>query len=87
MRGANQGLEIPGRRFRSRLILSADAALVNTVIVAAPDPERTAWAFKLAVEARRETYEAGLAEWLPVASAASPLTAFLEQPPLAQRDS
>src|SRR5215207_3856691 len=42
--------------------LGADAALVNTAIAIAADPNRMAIAFKLAVEAGRAAYEMGLGE-------------------------
>ncbi|MHB8519374.1 MAG: thiazole synthase [Limisphaerales bacterium] len=58
--------------------LGADAALVNTAIAVAGDPNRMAVAFKLAVEAGRMAFEVGLAEQQATASASSPLTAFLE---------
>lgn len=58
--------------------LGADAALVNTAIAVAGDPNRMAVAFKLAVEAGRTAFEVGLAEQQATASATSPLTAFLE---------
>lgn len=59
--------------------LGASACLVNTAVAVAGDPVRMAAAFRAAVEAGREAYEAGL----PVpgspltAEASSPLTAFL----------
>lgn len=61
--------------------LGADAVLVNTAIAVAGDPERMAAAFRQAVVAGREAYEAGLggiSESLE-ASASSPLTAFLNE--------
>ena len=61
--------------------LGADAVLVNTAIAIAGDPERMAAAFRQAVIAGREAYEAGLggiSESLE-ASASSPLTAFLNE--------
>ncbi|HZV33163.1 MAG TPA: thiazole synthase [Verrucomicrobiae bacterium] len=58
--------------------LGADAVLVNTAIAVASDPNRMAHAFKLAVEAGRIAYETGLAEQQEIASATSPLTAFLD---------
>ena len=60
---------------------SADAVLVNTAIAAAADPVAMGLAFKLAVEAGRLGYEAGLAgrsaKTAPEAHGTSPLTAFL----------
>ena len=61
--------------------LGASAVLVNTAIAVAGDPVRMATAFKQAVEAGREAYEAGLGGSAPTleASASSPLTAFLDK--------
>jgi thiazole synthase len=63
------------------LEMGADAVLVNTAIAAATDPVAMGAAFKLAVEAGRIGYEAGLAgrasKVAPEAHATSPLTAFL----------
>jgi thiazole synthase len=58
--------------------MGADAALVNTAIAVAADPNRMALAFKMAVEAGRAAYESGLAQPSETASATSPLTAFLD---------
>jgi len=60
--------------------LGADAVLVNTAIAVSHDPNRMAIAFKMAVEAGRAAYEAGLGPSQEIASATSPLTAFLDQP-------
>jgi thiazole synthase len=57
--------------------LGADAALVNTAIAIAADPNRMAIAFKMAVEAGRAAYEIGLGETSATAQATSPLTGFL----------
>lgn len=57
--------------------IGADAVLVNTAIGTAADPAAMAHAFKLAVEAGREGYRAGLAPSRRVADASSPLTGFL----------
>ncbi len=57
--------------------MGADAVLVNTAIAAAGDPVRIARAFRMAVEAGREAFEAGLPSRQFTASATSPLTAFL----------
>ncbi|OGC03900.1 thiazole synthase [candidate division WOR-1 bacterium RIFOXYA12_FULL_43_27] len=57
--------------------LGADAVLVNTAIAIAPNPKLMAQAFKKAVEAGREGFEAGLAISSDTASASSPLTGFL----------
>jgi thiazole synthase len=63
------------------LEMGADAVLVNTAIAAAADPSAMAGAFRLGVEAGRGAWEAGLARadpgGEPLASATSPLTAFL----------
>jgi len=61
--------------------LGADAVLVNTAIAAAADPVVMGRAFMLGVEAGRLAFESGLAASLskPVASATSPLTAFLSE--------
>jgi thiazole synthase len=57
--------------------MGADAVLINTAIAVAEDETRMAAAFKLAVEAGRAAYEAGLPAQQQAASATSPLTAFL----------
>ncbi len=57
--------------------LGADAVLVNTAIAVASQPQRMAQAFRLAVEAGRLAYEAGLASRRVVAEASSPLSGFL----------
>lgn len=57
--------------------LGADAVLVNTAIGTAGDPVAMGRAFRLAVEAGRAAYRAGLASPLPFASASSPLTGLL----------
>jgi thiazole synthase len=59
------------------LELGADAVLVNTAIGTAADPPGMARAFRLAVEAGRLGYLAGLATARTVAAASSPLTGFL----------
>lgn len=58
--------------------IGADAVLVNTAIAVAGDPVEMAVAFKLAVEAGRRAYRAGLGAISSSASATSPLTAFLD---------
>ena len=58
--------------------LGAGAVLVNTAIAVASDPNRMAVAFKTAVEAGRTAYESGLGPQSQLASATSPLTAFLD---------
>ncbi len=61
------------------LEMGADAVLVNTAIAAAGDPIRMARAFRDAVIAGREAYEAGLpAQVCRQAVATSPLTGFLK---------
>lgn len=54
--------------------IGADAVLVNTAIAVAGDPVRMARAFRLAVEAGREAFGAGLGPRLTAASASSPET-------------
>ena len=58
--------------------MGADAVLVNTAIAVAGDPVEMAVAFKLAVEAGRKGYLAGLGSVSSSVSATSPLTAFLD---------
>lgn len=58
--------------------LGASCVLVNTAIGTAADPAAMAAAFRLAVEAGRQGYLAGLAGARVTASASSPLTGFLE---------
>ncbi len=60
--------------------MGASAVLVNTAIAVAGQPAAMARAFRKAVEAGREGYEAGLAAKVHTfeASASSPLTAFLD---------
>lgn len=57
--------------------MGADAVLVNTAVAVSSDPNRMAIAFKMAVEAGRAAFEAGLAFQQETASATSPLTGFL----------
>ena len=57
--------------------MGASAVLVNTAIAIAQDPVQMALAFKMAVEAGRMAYEAGLGRRSFVAEASSPLTSFL----------
>ncbi len=57
--------------------MGADAVLVNTAIAVSPDPVLMAKAFKLAVEAGRAAYIAGLGPERVLAEASSPLTGFL----------
>jgi len=58
--------------------MGADAVLLNTAIAASDDPVAMARAFKLAVEAGRLAFLAGMAGESRVANASSPLTGFLE---------
>lgn len=57
--------------------LGADAVLVNTAIATAKDTIKMAKAFKDAVIAGRNAFEAGIAQQNKTASSTSPLTAFL----------
>jgi thiazole synthase len=57
--------------------MGADAVLVNTAIAVAGDPVRMAYAFKAAVKAGREAFEAGLGRISATASASSPTTGVL----------
>lgn len=59
--------------------LGADAVLVNTAIAVAGNPVLMAQAFKEAVIAGRNAFEAQLAQPLNYAVASSPLTAFLNE--------
>ena len=57
--------------------MGADAVLVNTAIAVAGNPVEMAEAFKLAVEAGRKAYLAGLGTVSTFAQSTSPLTSFL----------
>lgn len=57
--------------------MGADCCLVNTAIAASGDPVRMADAFRQAVIAGRQAYEAGLGGVSDAADATSPLTSFL----------
>lgn len=57
--------------------MGADCVLVNTAIAVAGDPIAMADAFRMAVIAGRQAYEAGLGAVSDRAEASSPLTAFL----------
>jgi len=61
--------------------MGADAVLVNTAIAAATDPVRMARAFKMSVEAARESVEAGLPMSSDTAVPTSPISAFLSNQP------
>ncbi len=58
--------------------MGADAVLVNTAIAVANNPVEMAEAFRLAVEAGRKGYLAGLGAVSSYAEATSPLTSFLD---------
>lgn len=58
--------------------MGADAVLVNTAIAVAGDPVSMAGAFRKAVEAGREAFQAKLGPRRDDAEASSPLTGFLE---------
>ena len=60
--------------------LGADAVLVNPAIGTAGDPAAMAGAFRLAVDAGRTGFRAGLAGVRRQAAASSPLTGFLSTP-------
>lgn len=60
--------------------MGADCCLVNTAIAVAADPVGMADAFRMAVIAGRQAYEAGLGAVSDCANASSPLTAFLDMP-------
>ncbi len=62
--------------------LGADAVLVNTAVGTAGDPVAMAAAFRLAVTAGRAGYRAGLPAARSSAEASSPLTGFLDTPPV-----
>jgi thiazole synthase len=57
--------------------IGASAVLVNTAIATAEDPVRMAEAFRMATEAGRLGFRAGLATTKASAEASSPLTGFL----------
>ena len=59
--------------------LGADAVLVNTAIARADDPPAMARAFRLAVEAGRAAYRAGIIDEHAVARASSPLTGAIHR--------
>ena len=58
--------------------MGADAVLVNTAIAMSQNPVEMARAFKLAVEAGRKAFLAGLGSRSFFAEASSPLTSFLD---------
>ncbi|HOK09900.1 MAG TPA: thiazole synthase [Candidatus Hydrogenedens sp.] len=57
--------------------MGADAVLVNTALADAQDHEKMATAFRLATEAGRLAFRAGLGPQRDTAEASSPLTGFL----------
>ena len=57
--------------------MGADAVLVNTAIAVSGNPVAMADAFRLAVKAGREAFNAGLGAVSTHAMATSPLTSFL----------
>ncbi len=61
------------------LEMGADAVLINTAIAVAGDPVKMAESFRLAVEAGRGAFEAGLGSRYQAAQATSPLTSFLDE--------
>ncbi len=58
--------------------MGADAVLINTALAVSKNPVLIAKAFRMAVEAGRLAFEAGLGEKYYSAKASSPLTAFLD---------
>lgn len=60
--------------------IGADAVLVNTAIATSGNPTMMANAFKIAVEAGREAFLAGLGKKGNLSVPSSPLTAFLDNP-------
>ncbi len=72
------GIGAPSHAARA-MEMGADAVLVNTAIASARDPVQMALAFKLAVQAGRQAYTAGLGAVNEQAIATSPLTNFLEE--------
>ena len=59
--------------------MGADAVLVNTAIARADDPAAMAGAFRLAVEAGRAAYRAGIIDEHELAQASSPLTGAIHR--------
>ncbi len=70
------GLGLPSHAAEA-MEIGADAVLVNTAIATADDPVKMAAAFKAAVQAGRDAFEAGPRAGSKKANASSPLTAFL----------
>jgi thiazole synthase len=73
------GLGSPSHAAES-MELGADAVLVNTAIARAVDPAAMARAFRLAVEAGRTAFHAGLIEETEQASPSSPLAGAVHEP-------
>ncbi|MDQ6781497.1 MAG: thiazole synthase [Candidatus Eremiobacteraeota bacterium] len=73
------GLGVPSHA-AAAMEMGADAVLVNTAVATAGNPVAMAQAFRLGVQAGRAAFLAGRAHELPVASASSPLTGFLQAP-------
>ena len=73
------GLRSPSQA-AAALEMGCAAVLVNTAVAVAADPPAMAAAFALAVRAGRDAFRAGLMT-VGEASATSPLTAFLAEPP------
>jgi thiazole synthase len=71
------GLGVPSHAAQA-MEMGADAVLVNTAIAVTNEPNRMAVAFRMAVEAGRAAFEAGMTTQQETASATSPLTAFLD---------
>jgi thiazole synthase len=73
------GIGAPSHASRA-MEMGADAVLVNTAIAVAGDPVRMARAFRAAVAAGREAFEAGLGRRSRTASASSPETGMISSP-------
>jgi thioredoxin reductase len=74
---AVSGMDLGNRMAEQAMDMGADCVLVNTAIAVAGDPVKMADAFRQAVIAGRQAYEAGLGAIADSAEASSPLTAFL----------
>jgi thiazole synthase len=72
------GLGSPSHAAES-MEMGADAVLVNTAIARAADPVAMARAFRLAVEAGRAAFHAGLMDEGVQAAASSPLAGAIHQ--------
>jgi thiazole synthase len=72
------GLGSPSHAAES-MELGADAVLVNTAIARAQDPVAMARAFRLAVEAGRVGFQAGIMEEHPTADPSSPLAGVISK--------